>query len=84
MISLVPLHFQKEGRVATISGGLNAVTYVGTAAASALFGYTTEHAGWGETQSIWCICGAAGAFLCLIAVRRWGRYRTDLYEEKKK
>lgn len=82
LISLVPLHFQKEGRVATISGGLNAVTYVGTAAASALFGYTTEHAGWGETQSIWCICGAAGAFLCLIAVRRWGRYRTDLYEEK--
>ncbi len=82
LISLLPLHFQKEGRVATISGGLNAVTYVGTAAASALFGYTTEHAGWGGTQIIWCICGAAGMVLCLLAVRRWGRYRKDIYEEK--
>lgn len=84
LISLVPLHFQKEGRVATVSGGLNAVTYVGTAAASALFGYTTEHAGWGATQLIWCICGAAGALFCMIAVRRWGRYRIDIYEEKQK
>ena len=41
LISLLPLHFQKEGRVATISGGLNAITYVGSAAASALFGCTT-------------------------------------------
>ncbi len=84
LISLLPLHFQKEGRVATISGGLNAITYVGSAAASALFGYATEHAGWGGTQLIWCLCGAAGMIFCLAAVRRWGWHRKDIYEENQK
>lgn len=80
LISLLPLHFQKEGRVATISGGLNAVTYVGSAAASALFGFTTEHAGWDGTRLIWCLCGAAGMIFCLMAVKRWGRQRKNIYE----
>lgn len=84
LISLLPLHFQKEGRVATISGGLNAVTYVGSAAASALFGYTTEHGGWDGTRLIWCLCGAAGMIFCLMAVHRWGRHRKDIYREKQK
>lgn len=84
LISFLPLHFQKEGRVATVSGALNAVTYLGSAAASALFGYTTEYSGWKGTQLIWCLCGGAGMLFCLIAVRKWGRNRKNIYEEEQK
>ncbi len=78
LISLVPLHFGKEGRVATVSGILNAVTYLGSAAASVLFGYTMEYAGWRETQFIWCACAAVGGLCCAGAVGKWKRNREDM------
>lgn len=84
LISLLPLHFEKEGMVATISGGLNAVTYLGSAAASALFGYTTQYAGWHGTQVVWCGCAMAGAFFCTAAVKKWKRNRIEIYGEKEK
>lgn len=82
LISFLPLHFKKEGRVATVSGGLNAVTYLGSAAASALFGYTTEYAGWQGTQLVWCVCGAAGVLSCTAAAGRWKKNRKDIYGER--
>lgn len=81
LVSLLPLHFEKEGRVATVSGMMNAVTYLGSAAASALFGYTTEYAGWTDTQLVWCACAAAGGFCCIGAIRSWKRNRKDIYGE---
>ncbi len=82
LISLLPLHFGKEGRVATVSGVLNAVTYLGSAAASAVFGYTTEYAGWQGTQLVWCVCGAAGVLSCTAAAGKWKKNRKDIYGER--
>lgn len=81
LVSLLPLHFAKEGRAATVSGMLNAVTYLGSAAASVLFGYTMEYAGWTDTQIVWCVCAAAGGFCCIAAGRNWKRNRKDIYGE---
>ena len=78
LVSLVPLHFGKVGRVATVSGILNAVTYLGSAAASVLFGYTMEYAGWRETQLIWCVCAAAGGLCCACAAGNWKRNRENM------
>ncbi len=82
LVSLLPLHFGKEGRVATVSGMMNAVTYLGSAAASVLFGYTMEYAGWKDTQTVWCVCAAAGGFFCMGAIRNWKRNRKDIYGER--
>ena len=82
LVSLLPLHFGKEGRVATVSGALNAVTYLGSAAASALFGYTMEYTGWQGTQMVWCVCGAAGVCSCTAAMGKWKRNRKDIYGER--
>lgn len=81
LVSLLPLHFAKAGRVSTVSGMLNAVTYLGSAAASVLFGYTMEYAGWTDTQIVWCVCAAAGGFCCIGAGRSWKRNRQDIYRE---
>lgn len=81
-ISLLPMHFQKEGKVATVSGVLNAVTYVGSAAASAVFGYAAETAGWTGTQMMWCFCAAAGLICSLAAIKRWSRRRKDIYQNE--
>ena len=78
-ISLLPIHFQKEGKVATVSGILNAVTYLGSAVASVLFGWTAEKAGWTGTEMVWCFCAATGMIVCLVVLKRWKNSRRDIY-----
>lgn len=80
-ISLIPIHFQKEGKVATVSGILNAVTYLGSAAASGLFGWIAEQMGWMGTQILWCFCAAMGIICSVTAVRGWKRKRMDIYKD---
>lgn len=80
-ISLLPIHFQQEGKVATISGILNAVAYLGSAAASVLFGWVAEKKGWTGTQIVWCLCAVLGIFFSLAAVKRWKNRRKDIYSE---
>lgn len=83
-ISLLPMHFQKEGKVATVSGILNAVTYVGSAVASVVFGYVADVAGWSGTRMMWCFCAAAGAAFSLAAVKKWSKSRKDIYNSNAK
>ena len=61
-VSLLPMHFRGEGKVSTATGVLNAITHLGSAAASILFGVLTEKFGWGGTEFAWCLCGIAGMF----------------------
>ncbi|MBS6195057.1 MAG: MFS transporter [Clostridiales bacterium] len=80
-ISLLPMHFQKEGKVATVTGILNAVTHLGSAVASVLFGALTEQFGWSGTEIVWCLCGIAGVICCVLPIRCWGRNRKNIYAE---
>ena len=78
-ISLLPIHFQKEGKVATVSGILNAVTYLGSAVASVLFGWTAEKAGWTGTEMVWCFlrCDRNDCMSC--CVKKMENSRRDIY-----
>lgn len=69
LINLVPLHFRREGRVASLSGLLNAIAYFGSAAASSLVGFTVRTGGWNTAVCSWT--GAAlAAFIYCAALRR--------------
>ena len=46
LISRVPRHFARFGRVATISGILNASTYIGSSLSTAASGAISDHYGW--------------------------------------
>ncbi len=74
LISRVPAHFSALGCVATVSGILNAATYVGSALSAWLFGFLSERLGWETVIIVWAVVSAVGAILCFGAVRRWKRF----------
>lgn len=79
-ISLVPIHFQRFGSVSTVSGILNATTYIGSALASVLFAKTAEVFGWGGVRGSWCVIAALGAICCMFSISKWRAFRSDIYK----
>lgn len=79
LIGELPGRFARHGRVGTVSGLLNAFTYVG--AAVAIYGFAaireTLDRGWRPVFALWIgVLGLGIAFL-LAALRRWLRFRAD-------
>lgn len=67
-VSIYPLRYEKQGRVATVSGFLNATAYMGTAISTFAIGILAEHTSWNITVAIWVFFTAA-AFLSCFASR---------------
>ncbi len=80
-ISLVPIHFQRFGSVSTVSGLLNATTYLGSALASVLFARTAEVFGWGGVRGSWCVIAITGAVCCMFSISKWRAFRSDIYKD---
>lgn len=72
-VNLLPLRYEREGKVSSVSGFLNACAYLGTAVSTFSIGVMVEGLGWGVTVASWLAVTAAGLLVC-VAVR--GRYRT--------
>ena len=66
MITLLPLSFERVGRSATVSGGLNAIAYGGSAVGSGLIGILSEHAGWDAAVISWLIIMVLAGILCFL------------------
>ena len=64
LINLLPLDFEAAGRSSTISGGLNAIAYGGSALASGLIGVLSEAFGWSATVVSWLIMMVAAGAIC--------------------
>ena len=74
LISRVPRHFARFGRVATISGILNASTYIGSSLSTYAFGAISERFGWFYTIAVWVLVALGGALLCFFTFRKWERF----------
>ncbi len=70
LINLYPLRFEREGRVAAMSGFLNASAYVGTAVSTYCIGILVQESGWDVTILSWFLVTFAALIFCLIACRR--------------
>lgn len=70
LICNLPARFASTGYVSTISGVLNACTYVGSALSAWGFALIAQAAGWRLTVVCWALVCAAGAAACLAARRR--------------
>lgn len=64
LISQLPRYFSKYGRVSTVSGLLNAFTYLGSAASTYGFAVLSERFGWRVTVACWAAVAAAGILCC--------------------
>lgn len=73
LICTVPRFFKKGGKVSSVSGILNACTYVGSALSTYGIALLAEGAGWTTTLFILFILATAGALLTLISAFPWNK-----------
>lgn len=73
LISVLPPFFRKYGKISTMSGLLNAFTYVGSAVATYGIAFLVERTGWQVTAFVWFLTAAAGTVLCGICAPGWRR-----------
>lgn len=74
LISRVPIHFARYGKISTISGLLNAFTYIGSAASTYGFAFFSEQYGWYFTVGSWGVITAIGAIVCFLNIRKWKQF----------
>lgn len=77
LICIVPARFEKYNAVSTMSGIINSLTYVGSAAATYGFGAVSDNFGWSTVLVSWVIVAAAGTVTALLAIRPWRRFVTE-------
>ncbi|MBR5858698.1 MAG: MFS transporter [Clostridia bacterium] len=74
LISRVPIHYAKYGKISTVSGVLNAFTYIGAALSSYGFARFSTEYGWYFIIGSWAVLTLLGTVVCLLISRRWKRF----------
>ena len=70
VVNLLPHHFVKMGRAATVSGFLNSMAYLGTAISTFTIGIMVESSGWNRTIFGWFIMTAAAMVICFLLYKK--------------
>lgn len=73
LVSYLPQYFARYGKASSVSGFLNAWTYVGSAISSYGFAALSQRYGWYFTIVLWAVISAVGFCLCMLYRRRWKR-----------
>ena len=74
--SFAALHFEKYGRIGTMSGILNATASVGNILASYIFAKMAEVMPWEGVTLSWLVAIGICAALCVAVLPRWTRFTT--------
>lgn len=80
LITIVPKRFVKSGKVSTISGILNACTYIGSAISTYGFAALAENFGWNTTILTWVLVSVLGVAVCAVIVPVWRKFKTEYAE----
>lgn len=74
LITRAPIHFARYGKISTMSGLLNAFTYIGSAASTYGFAWLSDRYGWYFTIGSWAVTAGAGMVLCLCLTKKWNNF----------
>lgn len=77
LICIVPARFEKYNAVSTMSGIINSLTYVGSAAATYGFGAISDSFGWNTVLVSWVIVAVIGTVTGLLAIKPWKKFVTE-------
>ncbi len=77
LITHVPKRYKRYGNISTMSGLVNACTYIGSALASYGIAYISENSGYKVTVLIWFFIALVGTLCCATAIRRWKKHAID-------
>ncbi len=73
LLTYMPFHFSDIGKSATVTGFLNACSYLASALSSVSIGYIADHRGWNATVFSWIIVAVLGLVICLVGMKKWGQ-----------
>ena len=79
IIGNIPMYFYKVGKVSTVTGTLNSISYVSIATVNWLTGVLVEKTGWGVVMLLWLVLAAFAAAATIVAKRRWNKFRRNLF-----
>lgn len=71
LICMIPPFFKSQGNVSTVSGVLNACTYVGSAVSTYGIARLSGSIGWQNTVFVWFLIALIGTILCLLCISGW-------------
>lgn len=74
LISLVPRHFNKTGKISTISGLLNFATYVGAALSTYCFAALAKGDDWRPVIILWVFITIIGSAVCFALTKPWKKF----------
>ncbi len=74
LICIVPARFEKYNAVSTMSGIINSLTYVGSAAATYGFGAISDSFGWNTVLIAWVAVAVVGTVCCIVAIKPWKKF----------
>lgn len=74
LISYVPKRFRSYGSISTISGCLNACTYIGSAISTYGVAVLVERMGWSFTIGSWVVIASLGTLACIAAALPWRKF----------
>ena len=73
LVIMLPAYFEKQGNVSTVSGILNACTYVGSAVSTVGIAVLVEDRGWGTAVWLWFAVALTGTAILCACIRPWKR-----------
>lgn len=74
LISIVPSRFVPYGKVSTVSGILNAFTYLGSAVSAYAIGKIADQSGWQFTIGTWAFIASLGTLVSWAGIKSWKRF----------
>ena len=77
LISNSSVRYARYGRVATMTGILNAFAYLGSALSAYGFAAVADRWGWRPLVLVWLACACLGGVLCGLNSRRWRSFIGD-------
>lgn len=80
LISMLPPFFKKQGKAATVSGVLNACTYIGSAISTYGVAKLSSTIGWNKTILVWVLITVVGTVLCGLCATPWKRTHSSVDE----
>ena len=78
-LTRIPLYFSPIGRTASVTGFLNACSYISASLSSVVIGRIADSAGWNSAVVFWIAASAAGLAVCCVGIAVWKRGRAKIH-----
>lgn len=78
LLTFIPMNFNKVGRTSTLTGFLDACSYLASAVSGITIGVISENSGWNATVLSWSAVAAIGLIVSAIGIPLWKNGKKQL------